>query len=211
MNLPLSTAFTESHMFWVTIFSFSFVSMHILISFLISSMTCLLYRNVLLSLHMFVFLRDFSCSVQFSNSVMSYTLWPHEPQHARPPCPSPTSRVHPNPCPLCQWCHPTISSSVVPFSYCPQSFPASGFFPNESAFCITWPQYWRFSFNISSSNEHPGLSSFRMDWWDILAVQGTLKSSPTPQFESINSSVLSFPYSPTLTSIHDYWKNHSLD
>ena len=64
------------------------------------------------------------CSVEFSSSVMSDSLWPHEPQHTRPPCPSPTPRVHPNPCPLCQWCHPTISSSVIPFS-CPQSFPAS--------------------------------------------------------------------------------------
>ena len=66
--------------------------------------------------------------VQFSRSVMSDFLWPHEPQHARPPCPSPTPRVHPNPCPLCRWCHPTISSSVVPFSSCPQSFQTSGSF-----------------------------------------------------------------------------------
>ena len=64
-------------------------------------------------------------SVQFSRSVMSDSLWPHESQHARPPCPSSTPRVHPNPCPLCRWCHPTISSSVIPFSSCPQSFPAS--------------------------------------------------------------------------------------
>ena len=70
---------------------------------------------------------------------------------------------------------------------------------------------WSFSFNISPSNEHPGLISFRMDWLDLLAVQGTLKSSPTPQFKSINSSALSFLYSLTLTSIHGYWKNHSLD
>ena len=67
-------------------------------------------------------------SPQFSHSLVSDSLWPHEPQHARPPCPSPTPGVHPNPCPLCQWCHPTISSSVVPFSSCPQSFPASGSF-----------------------------------------------------------------------------------
>ena len=67
-------------------------------------------------------------SVQFSCSVVSNSLQPHEPQHARPPCPSPTAGVHPNPCPLCQWCHPTISSSVVPSSSCPQSFPASGSF-----------------------------------------------------------------------------------
>ena len=71
-------------------------------------------------------------------------------------------------------------------------------------------KYWSLSFN-SPSNEHSGLISFRMDWLDLFAVQGTLKSSPTPQFKTINSSVLSFLYRPTLTSIHDYWKNHSLD
>ena len=73
-------------------------------------------------------------SVQFSHSVMSNSLWPHELQHARPPCPSPTPRVHPNSCPLSWWCHPTISSSVVPFSSCPQSFPASGSFPVSQLF-----------------------------------------------------------------------------
>ena len=70
----------------------------------------------------------------------------------------------------------TISSSVVPFSSCPQSFPASGFFSNESALRIRWPKYWSFSFNISPSNVYPGLISFRVDWLDLLAVQGTLKS-----------------------------------
>ena len=85
-------------------------------------------------------------------------------------------------------------------------------FSNESALRIRWPKYWSFSFNISPFKEHPGLISFRMDWLDLLAVQGTLKeSSPTPQFKSINSLVLSFLYSPTLTSIHDHWKNNSLD
>ena len=72
--------------------------------------------------------------IQFSCSVVSYSLWPHEPQHARPPCPSPTPRVHPNPCPLSQWCHPTISSSVIPFSSCLQSFPASGSFQMSQLF-----------------------------------------------------------------------------
>ena len=115
-------------------------------------------------------------SVQFSHSVMSNSLRPHEPQHAKPPCPSPTLRVHPHPCPLSRWCHPTISSSIVPFSSCPQSFPASESFQNESALCIRWPKYWSFSFNISPSNEHPGLMSFRMDWLDLLKVQGTPKS-----------------------------------
>ena len=75
----------------------------------------------------------YECSVQFSHSVMSDSLWLHEPQHARPPCPSPTPRAHPNPCPLSQWCHPTISSSVIPLS-CPQSFPASGSFPMSQLF-----------------------------------------------------------------------------
>ena len=115
--------------------------------------------------------------IQFSSVQslsMSDSLWPHQPQHAGPPCPLPTPRVLPNLCPLSQWCHPTSSSSVVPFSSCPQSFPALG--SNESALHITWPKYWNFSFNISSSNEHPGLISFRMDWLDLLAVQGTLKS-----------------------------------
>ena len=84
-------------------------------------------------------------------------------------------------------------------------------FFNESTLRMRWPKYWSFSFSISPSNEHSGLISFKMDWLDLLAVQGTLKSSPRPQFKSINSSVLSFLHSPTLTSIHDHWKNHSLD
>jgi len=84
---------------------------------------------------------------------------------------------------------------------------------NESTLRMRWPKYWSFSFSIIPSKEHPGLISFRMDWLALLAVQGSLnqESSPTPQFKSINSSVLSFLHSPTLTSIHDHWKNHSLD
>ena len=85
-------------------------------------------------------------------------------------------------------------------------------FSNESTLRMRWPKYWSFSFSIIPSKEHPGLISFRMDWLDLLAVQGTLKSlSSTPQFKSINSSALSFLHSPTLTSIHDHWENHSLD
>ena len=115
-------------------------------------------------------------SVQFSHSVVSDSLRPHEPQHTRPPCPSPTPGVYPNPCPSSRWCHPTISSSVIPFSFLPSIFPSITIFSNESALCIRWPKYWSLSFNISPSNEHPGLISFRMDWSDLLAVQGTLKS-----------------------------------
>ena len=85
-------------------------------------------------------------------------------------------------------------------------------FSNESTLHMMWPKNWSFSFSIIPSKEHPGLTSFRMDWLDLLAVHETLKeSSPTPQFKSINSSALGFLHSPTLTSIHDHWKNHSLD
>ena len=114
-------------------------------------------------------------SVQFSRTVVSDSLWPHELQHARPPCPSPTPRFHSDSRPSSQWCHPTISSSVGPFSSCPQSFPASGSFQISQLFDEV-AKVLSFSFNISLSNEHPGLISFRMDWLDLLAVQGTLKS-----------------------------------
>ena len=97
-----------------------------------------------------------------------------------------------------------------PLLLLPSIFPSIRVFSNESILHMRWPKYWSFSFSFSPSNEHPGLISFRMDWLDLLAVQGTLKS-PTPQFKSINSSALSLLYSPTLTFIHDHWKNHSLD
>ena len=97
-----------------------------------------------------------------------------DPMNARPPCPSPTPGVHSNLCPSRRWCHPSISPSVIPFSSCPQSFPASGSFQASQLATIRWPKDWIFSFNISPSNEHPGLISFRMDWLDLLAVQGTL-------------------------------------
>ena len=107
--------------------------------------------------------------------VVSDFLQPHGPQHTRPPGPSPTSGVYSNSSPLSQWCHPTISSSVIPFSSCLQSVPAS-VSSSESIFHIRWPNYWSFSFSISPSNEYSGLISFRMEWLDLLAVQGTLKS-----------------------------------
>ena len=114
-------------------------------------------------------------SVQLIHSVMSDSLRSHEPEHARPPCPSATPGVHPNPCPLSRWCHPNISSSVVPVSSCPQSFPASGSFPMSQLF-TRWPKYWSLSLSIAPSSEHSALISFRMDWLYRLAVQGTLKS-----------------------------------
>ena len=114
-------------------------------------------------------------SVQFSLSVVSDSLRPHESQHARPPCPSPVPGDHPNSCPSSQWCHPAISSSVVPFSSCPLIPPSIRVFSNESTLHMRWPKYWSFSYSISPSKEHPGLI-FRMDWLDFLAVQGTLKN-----------------------------------
>ena len=93
----------------------------------------------------------------------------------------------------------------------PLIFPSIRVISSESVLLTRWPKYWSFSFNISPCNEHSGLISFRMDWLDLLAVQGTQESSSTPQFKSISSLAVSFLYSPILTSIHDHWKNHSLD
>ena len=93
-----------------------------------------------------------------------------------PPCPSSSPKVCPNSCPLHQRCHPSISFSDTLFSFCPQSFPASGFFPMNWLICIRWPKYWSFSFSISPSIEYSGLISFKIDWFDLFAVQWTLKS-----------------------------------
>ena len=114
-------------------------------------------------------------SVQFSCSVTSDSLRPHGLQHSRLSCPSPTPGACSDSHPLSQWCHPTISSSVIPFSSCIQSFPAS-VFSSESVLHIRWTKYWSFSFSISTSNEYSGLISFRIDWFNLLAVQRTLKS-----------------------------------
>ena len=100
---------------------------------------------------------------------------PHGPQHTRPPCLPPTPRVYPNSCPLSWWCHPTVSSSVITLSSC-SIFPRIRGFSNESVLGIRWLKYCSFSFSISPSNEFSGLISFRMDWFDLLADQGTLKS-----------------------------------
>ena len=137
----------------------------------------------------------------FSHSVMSDSLQPHETQHARPPCPSPTPRVHPNPCPLCWWCHPTISSSVVPFSSCPQSFPASGSFPMSQLFASGGQ-----SIGVSASASVPPMNT--QDWsplgwtgWISLEFKGLSRVFSNTTVQN----------SPILTSIYDYWKNHSLD
>ena len=152
----------------------------------------------------------YGSSVQFSRSVVSDSLQPHESQHARPPCLSPTPGAYSNLCPLSWWCHPAISSSVIPFSSCPQSLPASGSFP------------W-----VNSSHEVAKVLEFQLQhqsfqWTprtDLLqdglvgspgSPRGSQESSPTSQFKSINSSALSFLHSPTLTSIYDHWKNHSI-
>ena len=152
----------------------------------------------------------YNVSVQFSRLVVSDSLRPHELQHARPPCPSPTPGVHPNSCPLSRWCHPTISSSVVPFSSCLQSFPASRSFQMSQLFTSDGQ-----SIGVSASTSVLPMNN--QDWSPLGLVgspcspRDSQESSPSPQFRSINFSVLSFLYSPTLTSIHDYWKNHSLD
>ena len=149
-------------------------------------------------------------SVQFSRSVMSDSLRLHESQHARPSCPSPSPGVHSDSRPLSQWCHPAISSSVVPFSSCPQSLPASESFPVSQLFA-----------SGGQSTGVSALASFlpKKSQADLLQnglvgspcrPSDSQESSPTPQFKSINSLVLSL-HSPTLTSIHDHWKDHSLD
>ena len=145
-------------------------------------------------------------SVQFSRSVMSDSLQTHGLQHARPPCPSPTPKVHTNPCPLSWWCHPTISSSGIPFSSSPQSFPASGSLP-MSQFFASGGQ----SIGVSASKSvlpmnTQDLSPLGLAGWISLQSKGLSRVFSNTTVQSINSSVLSFLYSPTLTSIHDHWK-----
>ena len=126
-------------------------------------------------------------SVRFSWSVVSDSLWPHESQHARLPCPSPSPGIHSNSHPLNRWCHPAISSFVVSFSSCPQSLLASESFQMVN-FLHEVSKVLAFSFSIIPSKEIPGLISFRMDWLHLLAVQGTLKS--LLQHHSSKASIL---------------------
>ena len=147
-------------------------------------------------------------SVKFSSVTQSCpTLRPHEPQHARPPCPSPTPGVHPNPCPLSWWCHADISSSVVPFSTCLQSFPASGSFSMSQVVVSGGQSTW-------ASSSTSVLPMNIQDWFPLgltsfilLCPRESQESPPTPQFKSINSSVLNFPCSPTLPSYMTIGKN----
>ena len=150
-------------------------------------------------------------SVQFSCWVVYNSLRPHGLQHARPLCQSPAPRVYTNYCPLSRWCHPTISSSVVPFSSCLQSFSASESFPVSQLFASGGQ-----SIGVSASTSVLPMNT--QDWspsgwtgWISLQSKGLSRVFPTPQFKSINSSVLSFLYSPTPTSTCDYWKNQSFD
>ena len=151
-------------------------------------------------------------SLQFSHSVMSDSLQPYELQHSRPPCPSPTPTAYSNLCPLSWQCRPTISSSGDPFSSCLQSFPASGSFQmgqffksggqsiGVSASTSVFPVYIQDWFPLGWTG-----------WISLQSPKDSQESSPMSQFKSTISSVLSFLYSPTLTSIHDSWKNHSFD
>ena len=156
-------------------------------------------------------IKHFLPSVQFNSVAQSCpTLRSHGLQHARPPCSSSSPGVYPNSCPLSRWCHPTVSSSVVPFS-CLQSFPASGSFLMSQLFTSGGQ-----SIGVSASTSV--LSMNIQDWFlkdglvgSPCSPRDSQESSPTPQFKSINFSVLSFLYYPTLTSIQDYRKNHSSD
>ena len=150
-------------------------------------------------------------SVQFSCSVVSDSLRPHGLQHTRPPCPLPAPRVYSDSCPLSLWCHPAISSSVVPFSSCPQSLPASESLPMSQL--SAWGAQ---SSGVSAlvaflAKKSQGWSPLGWTGWISLLSRDSQESSPTPQVKSINSLVLSFFYSSILTSIYDYCKNRSLD
>ena len=141
---------------------------------------------------------------------MSDSLWPHGLQHIRLPCPSLSPGVCSNSRPLSQWCHPAISFLL------PTSTPALNLFQNQGLF--QWVSYLHqvakvleLKLQHQSSNKYSGLISFRIDWFDLLAVQGTQESFPVPQFGSINSLALNLFYGSTFTSVHDYWKNHSFD
>ena len=155
--------------------------------------------------------------VKFSHSVMSNSLRPHGLQNSRPPCPSPTPGIYPNSCPLSWWCHPTTSSSVIHFSSSLQSFPASGSFPMSQVFASGGQ-----SIGVSASASVLPMNTqdwSPLEWTGWISLQkrdkkiprDSQESSSAPLFKSISSSAFSLLYGPTLTSIHDYWKDHSFD
>ena len=188
MNLPLSTAFTVSHRFWVVVFSFSFISMHILISFFIYSVFCWLFQSVLSSLHMLEFLIVFSLfsSVQLLSRVWLFvTPWIAACQASLSITNSRSSLK------LISIKSVMPSSHLIlcrPLLLLPPIPPSIRVFSNESTLFMTWPKYRSFSFSISPSNEHPGLISFRMNWLDLHDIQGTLKS--LLQHHSSKASIL---------------------
>ena len=153
-------------------------------------------------------------SVQFSHLVMSSSLRPHGLQHARLPCPSPSPGAYSNSCPWSQWCHPTISSSIIPFSSHLQSFPASGSFPVSQVLCIRWPKYWSFSFSIS-----PSILPVNIQDWFPLGLTGWISLQPKGLSRVFfNTTVQKHQFFSTqpssqsnFTSICDHRKNHSLD
>ena len=180
-----------------------------------SALACLNHRGLTVVVRVTPYkLRGNFLMSQFSSVQslgLSGSVRPHELQHTRPPCPSPNPRVHPNPCPSSWWCRPTTSSSIVPFSSCPQSSPTSASFQMSQLFA--WGGQ---SIGVSASTSVLPVNT--QDWSPLGLLVGSpciprdsQESSPTQQFKSINSSALSLLYSTTLTSIHDHWKNHSLN
>ena len=154
--------------------------------------------------------QEYWSGLLFSPSVMSDSLWPHELQHAKLLYPSASPRVCSDSCPLKWWCHPAISSSVVPFSSCLQAFAASGYFLMSQFFPSGGQSNGA---SASASVILMNIKVFPFDWlvWFPCSPRDSQELSPTPQFKSINSLVHILLYGPTLTSIDDYWKNHSLD
>ena len=157
LQMALFCSFLWPNSIQLYICTISSLSIHLLMDISVVSMSWLLWKVLLWTF----------CSLQFHCSVLSDSLWPHELQHTRPPCPSPTPGVYSNSCPLSRWCHPAISSSVVPFSSHLQSFPASGSF-QMSQFVTSGGQC--LSFRISPSSEYSGPISVRMDWLDYMVI-----------------------------------------
>ena len=211
LNIFSCVSLSSVCLLWRNAFLFLFPTLIGLFVFLVLSCMSCLYILEINSLSVVSFTIIFSHPVQFSGSIVSNSLRPHGLKHARLPCPSLTPGACSNSCPSSQWCHPTISSSVVPFSSCLQPFPTSGLFKEVSSLHqvakVLEFQFQHQSFQWIFSTD------FLSDWlvWSPCSLRDSQESSPTPQFKNINSLVLSFLYSPTLTSIHDYWKDHSFD